>query len=167
MKQIQTIIALVLLAGIVIPTWAVDKTQIGPLKLKRAPIARKANLVIQAVGWERETCVGSCQQVKQDLKINKVNCGFRVRVANIGNKNTGLFAVRILYTHWNGTSALQKVKWLGTGLAAKNQGTWYKDVILNDIGYYRSDRPFKVTVDWGNKVPESNEADNTKSIVLD
>ena len=55
----------------------------------------------------------------------------------------------------------------GTGLAAKNQGTWYKDIIFNDIGYYRSDRPFKVTVDWGNKVAESNETDNTKSIVLD
>ena len=165
MKKILTIIALTLLAGMVTTsTWAADRVTIGPLKAKRVPPPRKANLVIQAAGWERELCVGTCPEVKRDLKINKVNCGFRVRVANIGNKNTGLFAVRILYTHWNGTSVIQKVKWLGTGLAAKNQGTWYKDIIFNDIGYYRSDRPFKVMVDWGNKVVESNEGDNTKQV---
>ena len=157
-------ISIVLLLGIPGYTWAVDRVQIGPLKVKRIPAPKKANLVVQAAGWERELCVGTCPQVKQDLKINKVNCRFRVRVANIGNKSTGTFAIQLRYTHWKGSDIIQKVKWIGTGLAAKNQGTWYKDVYFPNIGYYHTGSPFIVKVDYSNKVNESNESDNTKTV---
>lgn len=166
MKKKMFALSLILSAGFISQSWAVNPVPIGAQKLKRSPVTAKANLVIHGISWDKEICTQTCPQVKQDLKINKVNCNFRVRVANVGNKNTGLFAVRIRYTHWNGTSVIQKVKWLGTGLAAKGAGTWVKDVIFTNIGYYRSDKPFKVTVDWGNKVPESNESDNNKSQLM-
>lgn len=145
-------------------TYAAAPEVLHHKKMKDVAV-KKANIMIQGVSWERENCTGSCPQVKQDLKINKVNCNFRVRVANSGNKSTGTFRVRLLYTHWMG-GLRQKVKWLGTGLAAKNNGAWVKDVVFTNIGYYRTDQPFKMTVDWGNDVPESNESDNEHSQLM-
>lgn len=166
MKTKLSLLATCLVFLLTTSVQAVETIPLGSQKMKMPPIKTKANLVIHAVGWNHENCLSTCLQVQRDLKINKAGCGIKVRVANEGNKATGVFSVQLLYTHWKGTTVVQKIKHLGTGLKAKNQGQWVKDIVFNDIGYYRVDKPFIVTVDFGNKVPESNESDNKKSIIL-
>jgi CARDB len=163
MKLTTLFITLALMLGFA--TVSSGDRQMSPaqLKLKYVPAAGKANLVVRSAGWSREFCNSVCPQINADLKINKVNCGFKVRVVNIGNKSTGNFAVQLLYTHWNGTSTLQKVKWVSS-LGPKGASNSYKDINFGDIGYFRSNKPFIVKVDSTNRIPESNESDNTKTV---
>ncbi len=165
MKIISRSIVFVMLSSLAITISAAGPAPIAPLKMKMASIKAKANLVVSTAGWSGEFCTSICPQIKQDLKINKSKCKLFVQVANMGNKSTGAFAVQVKYTHWKGSATLQKVKWIGSGLAAKNKGSWHKNLYF-DLGYYRSDKPVTVIVDYSSKVPESNESDNSKSILL-
>jgi len=163
MKMTALFITLALLLGFSTVSSAEKQMSPGPLKFKYVPLPAKANLVIRSASWDREFCNSACPQIKADLKINKVDCSFKVRVANTGNKSTGSFAVQLLYTHWKGTATLQKILWVAP-LGPKGASNSYKDINFGNIGYFRSDKTFTIKVDATNKIPESNESDNTKTV---
>jgi hypothetical protein len=163
MFKASLIIAATLLAGSIAnagPFPMQQKLNIQDMKIKLP--AGKPNLTILNMGLGGEFCGMNCSDVRQDLKIDKSSCPFLITVKNKGNANARSFTVQLKYTNWKGVAVTKtrNVNGLNRGQA--------KNITFSgaSIGYYRYDRPFKVFVDSGNVVTESNENDNKRNITL-
>ena len=131
-------------------------------KIPHGPVLKlKANLKVADIGWSGEFCnMSNCYKALQQFRINKATCALSVRIMNNGAIAASNFKVRLVYTNGYGNKvvkykhvALQKAGGFGTSQLIK----------FNNIGSYKINRPFVVTVDSGKTVPETNEADNTRS----
>ncbi len=120
-----------------------------------------ANLTTD-IRWKNEFCMPTCAKIARDLKIADATCAISVRIRNTGDTAvTGSFRIRLDWTDYDGTtdSRVKIVNGLGV-----NQ-TKYVKITAVDIGYYRTGRPFTITVDDHNTIRETNESDNVATLI--
>jgi len=139
------------------PTTIKSKIKYKP-SVKTLGTVYQANLTPKYLGFDGEFCNrGPCRYNLRALGVNKATCPIRVRIFNNGNKKVFKVRIKLTYTWGQGHNA-----YINKSVHNINPG---KSVMVkfHNISLYNLNKPFKLVVDFDNKVTEKNESDNVIS----